>query len=61
MIRIFDTNNEMTNHVVKPILRKIISKYSINVDLGDKNTQALGKDVIAEMNKRLLMLNSQSD
>ena len=58
MIRLFDLNNEMTNQPVKPILRKIITKYNLDVDLERKpgkrkNTQILGRDVIREMNKRL--------
>jgi len=58
MIRIFDLNNEMINESVKPILREIIKKYKLNVDLERapgkrKNTQMLGRDVIREMNNRL--------
>ena len=58
MIRIFDSNNEMTNESVKPILRKIIKAYSLEVNLERKpgkrkNTQILGRDIIREMNNRL--------
>ena len=58
LIRIFDLNNEMINEPVKPILRKIITEYNLDVDLDrkqgkSKNTQVLGRDVIREINKRL--------
>jgi len=58
MIRIFNSDNEMTNESVKPILRNIIKLYKLNVSLERvsgkrKNTQILGRDVIREMNNRL--------
>ena len=58
MIRLFDANDEMTNESVKPILRKIITKYKLDVDLERspgkrKNTQTLGRDVIQAMNNRI--------
>jgi hypothetical protein len=58
MIRIFNANDEITDEPVKPILRKIIEIYKLDVDLERKpgkrkNTQTLGRDVIREMNNRL--------
>lgn len=58
MIRLFDSNYEMTNQPVKPILRKIISEYKLDVDLERKpgkrkNTQMLGRDVIREIKSPL--------
>lgn len=56
MIRIFDINNEVTDQTVKPILREIISEYSLDVELERKpgirkNTQLLGRDVIKALNR----------
>jgi hypothetical protein len=58
MIRIFNEDNEIVDEPVKPILRKIIKKYKLDVNLerksGErKNTQILGRDVIRELNNRL--------
>ncbi len=54
MIRIFDSENNLQNEPVKPILREIIQNYSLAVSLErspgkPKNTQILGRDVIIEM------------
>ena len=58
MIRIFNENNEITDEPVKPILREIIKKYKLDVNLERKpgkikNTQILGRDVIRALNHRL--------
>jgi hypothetical protein len=52
MIRIFDQDdNPVDNRPVKPLLRKIIQKYDLKIDLNFKtgnlkNTRVLGKEVI---------------
>ena len=55
MIRIFNIEDELLEIPVKPVLREIISKYKLDVDLfrapgKKKNTQTLGKDVINQLN-----------
>ena len=57
MIRIFNNEGELLDIQVKPVLREIISKYKLNIDLFRepgklKNTQTLGKDVIDQLKRQ---------
>ena len=56
-IRIFDVNNQICNITVKPILRKIIDTYNLNIKLyfdsgSPKNTRTLGKEIIEVLNDK---------
>lgn len=56
MIRNYDENGSLIKEQVKPVLREIIKKYNLNVNLerkpGElKTVQTLGRDVIRELNK----------
>lgn len=58
VIRIFNSNNVMLDITVKPILRDIIKRYNLNIDLYlksgvIKNTQILGKEIIETLNKNV--------
>ena len=51
MIRAFNTDDKQLDMEVKPLLREIIQKYKLDVDLvfpggQNKNTRHLGRDVI---------------
>lgn len=56
MIRLFDKDDNLWDVDVKPVLRKIIQVYDLQVPLQfpggrNKNTQHLGRDIINELNK----------
>ncbi|BDU51573.1 hypothetical protein [Haliovirga abyssi] len=51
MIRIYDEDNNLLDEQVKPILRKIIKSYNLNISLDNKVTQRLGREVIRGLNK----------
>ena len=56
MIRIFDEDEDEDenkfNGKVKSILRHINEEYKLGIDLGNKNTQILGEEVIIALNKK---------
>jgi len=51
MIRIYDEEDNLINGMVKPILRTLIDKYELDIDIKNINTRTLGKNVIRELNK----------
>ncbi len=57
MIRIYDSDDQEINKDVKPILRDIINDYNLNIDIDNKNTQTLGKEII----KKLKETNKESN
>ena len=55
MIRLFDKDENLVEIEVKPILRKVIESYDLNISLFHstdiaKNTQILGREIINKLN-----------
>ncbi len=59
MIRLFDNDENLIKIEVKPILRKVIESYNLNINLHHstgiaKNTQILGREIINSLNNTKL-------
>lgn len=49
-IRIYDIDDNEVNKSVFSELKAIIEKYHLDIEIGNKNTRTLGKEVIKELN-----------